>query len=241
MPAPRKSKTQPQSDDTISVGSGVTVRERRLTDYRHDQRNANRGSERGRAILEQSLKEDGAGRSLIADADDTLIGGNQTSAVAAGVGLQRVIEIETGGDVLIVHKRRDVTLDKDDGKARRMAYRDNRSRDTAEYDPSIVAADAAAGLLDDLLFRADELDDLMQQASADASVALAEVESASGRKTIDENRARVVRIAVFAKQVQVIERAIAAAQRVTGIENRADLLEHIAQTFIDQVGKEVKA
>ena len=136
----------------------VKTYRKRLADFKQDAENANAGSPRGNALLELSLREYGAGRSLLADADDVLIGGNKTQRQAEQVGLQEVIVVETEGDALIVHKRRDLHLDTDP-KARELAYMDNRAGEVnLAWDANQVAADIATGVDLSLMFYDDELD-----------------------------------------------------------------------------------
>jgi hypothetical protein len=100
---------------------------RKLTDYRPDPANANLHSERGMSMLEDSLSQVGAGRSLVADKNDILLAGNGVQEVAASMGFDEVIEVETDGDALIVHKRRDLDLLNDPNhKARLLSILDNR-------------------------------------------------------------------------------------------------------------------
>lgn len=47
-----------------------------------DKRNANRGSLRGKRLVEQSLAELGAGRSILVDKAGNIIAGNTTHAAA---------------------------------------------------------------------------------------------------------------------------------------------------------------
>ena len=49
-----------------------------LDDLLPDTSNANRGTARGRELLEHSLREYGAGRSILADRNGVVIAGNKT-------------------------------------------------------------------------------------------------------------------------------------------------------------------
>ena len=49
-----------------------------LTDLKADPRNANRGTDRGRAALARSLRESGPGRAVLIDRHGTVIAGNKT-------------------------------------------------------------------------------------------------------------------------------------------------------------------
>jgi DNA modification methylase len=105
---------------------------RKLTEYKPDPNNANQHSERGMSMLEDSLSQVGAGRSLVADKNDILLAGNGVQEVAHSMGFDEVIEVETDGDALIVHKRRDLDLLNDpDHKARKLSLYDNRVQEVS--------------------------------------------------------------------------------------------------------------
>jgi len=55
---------------------------RQLADLRPDPSNPNRGNARGRQLLATSLKTCGAGRSIVADKQGTVVAGNQTLQAA---------------------------------------------------------------------------------------------------------------------------------------------------------------
>jgi DNA modification methylase len=96
-----------------------------LEDLGPDPANANKGTDKGRAIVAASLAECGAGRSILADRDGTVIAGNKTLEAAKRLGLS-VRVVESTGDELVVVRRTDLVLDADE-KARRLAYLDNRA------------------------------------------------------------------------------------------------------------------
>ena len=50
----------------------------RLPDLQADPHNANRGTDRGRAALAQSLRDHGAGRAVLIDRHGRIIAGNKT-------------------------------------------------------------------------------------------------------------------------------------------------------------------
>lgn len=123
------------------------IRRRKLTDYVPDAQNANMGSERGLQLIETSLQKVGVGRSLVADANDVIGAGNQTIQAAMNAGIEDVIEIETDGKALIVHKRTDWDLTDNQGAARQYAYLDNRTSEiNLHWDANQIALDTAAGI-----------------------------------------------------------------------------------------------
>lgn len=135
------------------------IRRLKITDYLPDSFNANLGSERGLQMLEKSLNEVGAGRSLVADAHDRIPAGNKTLEAAMNAGIEDVIEIETDGRALVVHKRSDWDLEDTKGAARKYAYLDNRvAQVSLNWDAAQIAADVEAGVDMSRMFHDWELD-----------------------------------------------------------------------------------
>jgi DNA modification methylase len=133
-----------------------------MTALRTDQHNANKGTKRGRELLEQSLKELGAGRSILVDKDGNVIAGNKTLEMAQKLGL-KVRIIEAGRDELVAVQRPDLDLTDGAGEARRLAYLDNRVAELdLEWDAQVIVADMQAGMdLDALGFLEKELQGLV--------------------------------------------------------------------------------
>lgn len=131
-------------------------------ELKFDQHNANNGTERGRELLDQSIRELGAGRSILVDKDGNVIAGNKTLAAARKAGL-KIRVIPTTRDELVVVQREDLDLDDSAGEARRLAYLDNRVAELdLAWDAEILAQDAAAGLdMDALGFLDKELQKLL--------------------------------------------------------------------------------
>lgn len=143
-----------------------------LRDLVPDARNANRGTVRGRGMLEQSLREAGAGRSIVVDRHRRIIGGNKTTEVAAEIGLDEVIFVHTTGRQLVAVVRDDLDLETDPA-ARKLAIADNRVAEVSlEWDESVLASlaleddGALAGL-----FTADEVEAIFTSLAAEAEEA----------------------------------------------------------------------
>src|SRR5579884_1127214 len=84
-----------------------------LEDLLPDDRNLNRHTERGTGALETSLREYGAGRSIVIDRNGKTICGNATLEGAASIGLENIQVIPTDGNTLVVVQRTDLDLDND--------------------------------------------------------------------------------------------------------------------------------
>lgn len=129
-----------------------------------DKQNANQGTERGRALLLQSLQELGAGRSILVDRDGNIIAGNKTFEGAQEAGMTvRIVKAERGE--LVAVQREDLDLNDPTGDARRLAYLDNRVAELdLAWDAEQLANDMAAGLeLSELGFLDVELQQLLQE------------------------------------------------------------------------------
>lgn len=138
------------------------ITHRKITDYLPDSANANAGTERGLQMVEDSLTQDGVGRSIVADAHDRIPAGNKTLEAAMNAGIEEVIEIETDGHALIVHKRSDWDLNDPTGAARRYAYRDNRASEVSlSWNTEQILADIQSGVDLSKMFSEMELDILL--------------------------------------------------------------------------------
>lgn len=88
-----------------------------------DNKNFNKHTEYGMALLEKSLRQNGAGRSILVDKDDNIIAGNGIVEAAQNAGITKTRVVEVTGDELVVVKRTDLALDSKQG--REMALADN--------------------------------------------------------------------------------------------------------------------
>lgn len=108
-----------------------------IKDLTPDPRNANRGTERGAGMLERSLRNYGAGRSILADKNGVVIAGNKTLEQAAALGLPIEV-VETDGRTLVVVQRKDLDLAKDKA-AKELAIADNRvGQISLDFDPIVL-------------------------------------------------------------------------------------------------------
>lgn len=104
-----------------------------------DPRNANKGTERGRKALASSLKQFGAGRSILVDKNGVVIAGNKTLAQAIARGDKDVTVVKTDGSKIIAVQRTD--LDLRDAKAKGLAIADNRVGELdLDWDKDALAA-----------------------------------------------------------------------------------------------------
>lgn len=95
----------------------------KIDELKFDDKNFNKHTEFGMGLLEKSLRENGAGRSILIDKDNNIIAGNGIIEAAGSVGLENIKVVETTGDEIVAVKRTDISLNSK--KGRKMALADN--------------------------------------------------------------------------------------------------------------------
>ena len=101
-----------------------------------DPENARVHDSRNKQAIKQSLKDLGAGRSVLMDAENVLIGGNGVYEEAQALGLPVRI-IDSDGSELIAIRRKD--LKTSDAKRKALAIADNRCSDLSFFNEKKVA------------------------------------------------------------------------------------------------------
>jgi DNA modification methylase len=100
-------------------------------EIKFDSVNARKHGNRNKETIKSSLETCGAGRSIVMDSENVIIGGNGVFEQAQALGL-KVKVIETDGSELIAVKRTD--LKTGDDKRKLLALADNRTAELAEWD-----------------------------------------------------------------------------------------------------------
>ena len=114
------------------------IRHAKLADLTLDAHNPNKGTERGSYMVEHSLQQYGAGRSILVDKHGRVISGNKTLEGAAAVGLEDVLIVPTDGTKLVAVQRTDLDLE-EDSEARGLSFADNRASEVGlEWDPAEI-------------------------------------------------------------------------------------------------------
>jgi len=119
----------------------------KLTDYKPLTRNPNKGTQRGTGILEQSVRELGAGRSILVDKNGVILAGNHAQEAFVNAGIDDVIEVQTDGKKIVVVKRTD--LDADSSAGKKMAIMDNRTSEQGLAWDAVVVEDLLNEIKDD--------------------------------------------------------------------------------------------
>jgi hypothetical protein len=155
-PRPKGSKTQ--------AGTGISGNQAcaqlvSLSQLRPDPRNARRRTERSSALIESSLSEFGAARSIVIDEAGTVLAGNGTLEAAASIGIEQVLIVPADGNTLVAVQRSDLN----DRQKHRYAIADNRASDLSEWDAATLAdlGNEDPDLHLESYFTAAELDALM--------------------------------------------------------------------------------
>lgn len=132
----QRAENRAETPDAAAVDYAVTTA--KLSDLIPDDKNFNKGTEFGQHLIEKSLRENGAGRSILLDKNNRIIAGNKTAENAAAIDLDDVVIVETDGTKLVAVKRTDIDLDSEQG--RKMALADNAtSAANLEFDDDLIA------------------------------------------------------------------------------------------------------
>lgn len=108
------------------------------SEIKFDKRNYRKHSDKNKNLINKSLKECGAGRSIVIDNDGEIIAGNGIYEQAQKLNIPTKI-IETDGTELVVVKRTD--LNTNDEKRKQLAIMDNSTSDSSEFDFDSLQAD----------------------------------------------------------------------------------------------------
>jgi 16S rRNA G966 N2-methylase RsmD len=132
-----------------------------ISELKPDKKNANRGTDRGRAAVRKSLEQFGSGRSVLVDRDGQIIAGNKTVEQASAAGIKDLIVIQTDGSQLVAVQRTDLSLN--DPKARGLAVADNLTAELGlEWNPDALK-ELSADLDLQPYFTVDELKELIPE------------------------------------------------------------------------------
>lgn len=115
-----------------------TIKTHTIMEIKFDKRNYRKHSDSNKRKIKKSLQECGAGRSVLVDADDTLIAGNGVFEQAQAMGIPTRV-IETDGTELVVVKRTDLRTN--DDKRKLLAMADNATSDNVEWDVDMMVQD----------------------------------------------------------------------------------------------------
>ena len=178
----------------------------KITDYKPLPNNPNKGTQKGVGAVEQSVRQLGAGRSILVDKDGIIIAGNHAQEAFVNAGIDDVIEVETDGTKIVVVKRTDMTADSAAGK--KMAIMDNRSSELGLAWDDVVIEQMMA----DIAQEDGKIDRWLEELAVEINIEL-DVDEAFG-KLPDEDRApfRQITFTVHDTQFEVISEALGVAK-----------------------------
>ena len=104
--------------------------------FKLDPRNVRKHGKRNQQVIAESLRELGAGRSILIDSSNTAVAGNGVLEQAEKLGIPIRI-VESDGSELIAVKR--VDLSPDDPKRKALAIADNRASDLSLFDEDAMS------------------------------------------------------------------------------------------------------
>jgi site-specific DNA-methyltransferase (adenine-specific) len=117
-----------------------------MDEIKFDKRNYRLHNDENKRVIKKSLKELGAGRSIVIDKDGEIIAGNGVYEQAKKLGIKTKI-VETDGSELVVVKRTDLATG--DEKRKKLALADNAASDTSEWANDLLREDWTPEVLAD--------------------------------------------------------------------------------------------
>ncbi len=211
----------------------------KLSDLTPDSHNANKGTVRGRHLLETSLSKYGAGRSIVVDKNGRIIAGNKTAETAGEIGLDDVVIVRTDGKQLVAVMREDLDLNDDDTAARMLAYADNRvGAVSLDFDPEVLLADVTAGLDLGDLWLDWELEAFIAEGATDDEWG----DAFGGLPTEDRAPFQQMTFTLHDTQVEIIKEAARTAKAMGAFDtpnenSNGNALARICETFMTDHGQ----
>ena len=117
-----------------------------MDEIKFDKRNYRLHNDENKRVIKKSLKELGAGRSIVIDNEGEIIAGNGVYEQAKKLGIKTKI-VETDGSELVVVKRTDLATG--DDKRKKLALADNAASDTSEWADELLREDWTPDVLAD--------------------------------------------------------------------------------------------
>lgn len=105
-----------------------------IKDLKPDKRNARKHNPRNIGMIERSLGEVGAARSIVIDEDGKILAGNGTVEGAAQAGITKVQVVDADGETIVAVRRTGLT----DEQKTKLALYDNRTAELAEWDADVL-------------------------------------------------------------------------------------------------------
>jgi hypothetical protein len=123
------------------------IKEAKISDLVFDNKNFNKHTEYGMSLIEKSIRNNGAGRSILIDKNNRIIAGNGVTEIAGQIGLDDVQIVESDGTKIIAVKRTDIDLDSKQGREMALADNATASVDLAWDEEQIQFAEEEFGVV----------------------------------------------------------------------------------------------
>ena len=125
------------------------IKEAKISDLVFDDKNFNKHTEYGMSLIEKSIRNNGAGRSILIDKNNRIIAGNGVTEIAGQIGLDDVQIVESDGTKIIAVKRTDIDLDSKQGREMALADNATASADLQWDEEQIQFAEEEFGMVAD--------------------------------------------------------------------------------------------
>lgn len=132
-----------------------------MSEIKIDRRNYRKHNDRNKSLINKSLSECGAGRSILIDNENSIVAGNGIYEQSQKLGIP-IRVIETDGTELIAVKRTDLATD--DDKRKQLAIMDNSTSDSSEFDFDLLQEDFSTDEIVD--FGIDEIEKYLDSQEA---------------------------------------------------------------------------
>ena len=144
-----------------------------ISDLKCDKKNARKRTDRSSKMLQDSLEEIRAARSIVIDENNTILAGNGTVEAAKKVGIKNIQVVETDGETIVAVRRSGLTED----EKTNLALYDNRTSDLADWDVDVLE------MLKDSDF---DLSKFWNNIELDNLFGILDIEAGAGEKEVDE-------------------------------------------------------
>ena len=105
-----------------------------IASLKPDKHNARKHTPRNLDMIQKSLQEVGAARSIVIDEDNNILAGNGTVEAAGNAGIEKMQIVETDGNEIVAVRRRGLSIE----QKKKLAIYDNRTAELADWDVDIL-------------------------------------------------------------------------------------------------------
>lgn len=140
----------------MTASKKIKIIETDISDLTPDPQNPRKRTTLSAGVIQRSLEQFGACRSIVVDENGIVRAGNGTPEEAGQLGIEKVIVIETTGNELVAVKRSGLTEE----QWKKYAIADNTASDFSTWDAEVLAEIAEQVDLDEF-FPADKMEEIL--------------------------------------------------------------------------------